>query len=333
MIDTAYIKDEITRCEDVDELRERVFPLIKSQQESWSVKIREVLNDTGYSQTRFAELCNVSRPTVNKWCNGAIPKNRETFLRIGMVACYDKEKMNQLLQRYGRYPALYSKSLEDCICLFVINNDYGKEAFEKYRYILNKIRDSIVRADGSELEDVSTVKFDEKLADVHDENELEQFINENATIFTRAYHKFYAYVKMNIQANYMDRNLAGSIFEMAEIQGWSSSLRQCVSAIRQSKWYPTRNKIISLGLHLSMDHDQINEMLSLAHMEPLCGKNLFESTIMFILEDASLNNMMDTSSDEYDPDELCNYARKILAQLKLPEMEDFIMELPEEDAW
>ena len=38
-----------------------------------------------------------------------------------MIAQYDIERMNQLLQRYGRYPALYSKNLEDCVCIFVLN--------------------------------------------------------------------------------------------------------------------------------------------------------------------------------------------------------------------
>jgi len=83
-----------------------------------------------------------------------------------------------------------------------------------------------------------------------------------------------------------------------------------------------------------LDHEQIDEMLGLAHMEPLCAKNIFESVIMFILDDASLNDMLNIDSEDYDPDELCNYAREILASLHLPEVEDFISELPEvDDAW
>jgi hypothetical protein len=83
-----------------------------------------------------------------------------------------------------------------------------------------------------------------------------------------------------------------------------------------------------------MDHAQIDEMLELAHMEPLCAKNIFESVIMFILDDASLNDMLDMESEDYDPDELCSYAHKILGGLDFPEVEDFISELPEvDDAW
>ena len=124
---------------------------------------------------------------------------------------------------------------------------------------------------------------------------------------------------------------ASSLHDLANCQGWSSSLRQCVSAINKKKWYPTRNKIISLGLHLSMDHEQIDELLRLAHMEPLCAKNIFESIIMFVLDDASLNDVLNVESDGYDPDELCKRAKNVLCELELPEVAAFISELAEID--
>ena len=333
--ETVLIKEEISRCEDLEDLKQIVLPKLHTQKEEWSRRIKEIIEESGLTKSRFADLCGVSRVSVDKWCKGSIPKNRETFLRIGMAAGYSREKMDRLLQRYGQYPALYSKSLEDCVCIYVTDHDHGEGAVEKYQYILNKIKESIIRDDSAEaVANVTTEKFDAELSKVQGEDGLEQFIADNIAMFSNAYHRFYAYVKMNIAANYMEPAYAGSIFEMAEVQGWSSSLRQCVSAIRQNKWYPTRNKIISLGLHLSMDHEQIDEMLELAHMEPLCAKNIFESVIMFILDDASLNDMLNIDSEDYDPDGLCNYAREILSSLDLPEVGDFISELPEvDDAW
>ena len=330
---TVYIRDEISKCEDIDVLRESIIPKIKTQQEQWVRKINEIIAESGLTKTKFADTCGVSRVAVNKWCNGAIPKNRETFLRIGMAAGYGLDKMNQLLQRYGQYPALYSKSLEDCVCIFVLNQNYGQETLTKYNYILNKIKENIIKVENVEHADIDTESFNEKLSDVNSEDELEKFISENSEEFATAYNKFYAYVKMHIMANYQE--FGGSVFELAEGQGWSSSLRQCVSAIRQNKWYPTRNKIISLGLHLSMDHEQIDTMFKLAHMEPLCAKNVFESIIMFILDDASLNSMLDVESEEYDPDELCRYAKEVLENFDMPEIENFISELSEmdDDAW
>ena len=319
---TEYVKKQISDCKDVECLRDEILPMLKSQQEMWAQKVNEIICENGYTKKEFSELCKVSRVTVDKCCKGSIPKNRENFLRIGLAANYDLDKMNQLLQRYGQYPALYPKSLEDCACIFVIENHFGTD---KYFYILNRIKENIIRDETAEAEDVSTMKFHKKLSEVKDEDSLEQFITSNIAIFSSAYHKFYAYVKMFIEANYQ-RDLS-SVYDMAVVQGWSSSLRQCVSAIRQNKWYPTRNKIISLGLHLSMDHEQVDKMLELAHMEPLYAKNIFESVIIFILDTASLNNIFDTESDEFDPDELCKYARKILSELDYPEMDTFISEL------
>lgn len=331
-LETVYIREEIARCEDIEDLKKRILPLINTQKDQWAKKIQEILEETGYTKTKFADACGVSRVSVDKWCKGSIPKNRETFLRIGMVAEYDLERMNQLLQRYGRYPALYSKCLEDCICMFVITKDFGHETISKYQYALDKIKSTIICDDGETSKNVDTDEFDEKLSEVRDLDGLERFITDNIAMFSYSYHKFYAYVKMCIEANYQD--YSSSVYDMAEGQGWSSSLRQCVSAIRQKKWYPTRNKIISLGLHLSMDHEQIDELLELAHMEPLCGKNIFESVIMFVLDDASLNNMLDEESAEYDPDQLCRYAREVLSELNLPELNTFISELAEiDDAW
>lgn len=331
-LETEYIKDEVGFCTDIESFKREILPMLESQQVQWARKFSEILANSGYTKARFAEVCGVSRVSVNKWCKGAIPKNRETFLRIGMAADYDMEHMNQLLWRYGQYPALYSKSLEDCVCIFVLNNYSGTEKLSKYQYILNKIKETIIRDESAETDNVSTEKFDELVAGLQGEEELEQFITDNIAMFSFAYHRFYAYVKMNINANYP--LAATSIHDMADGQGWSSSLRQCVSAIRQNKWYPTRNKIISLGLHLGMDSEQIDEMLELAHMEPLCAKNIFESVILFILEDARVNNVLNTAADDYDQDALLVYAHKVLKELNLPEMEAFISELPEmDDEW
>ena len=330
-IETVYIKDEISRCEDIEDLKEKIFPLIKSQKEEWGRKIQEIISDNGYSKTHFAELCGVSRVTVDKWCKGSLPKNREKFLVIGMAANYDVERMNQFLQRYGRYPALYAKSLEDCVCIYVLNQNFGENSIEKYKYILARIQESISGKNMKEEGvDVTTDKFHAKLSEVKDEDELEQFIVDNIALFSMAYSKFYSYIVLFLDEN----EYTFSDYEMALNQGWSSSLRQCVSAIRQKKWYPTRNKIISLGLHLSMDHEQIDEVLELAHMEPLCAKNIFESVIMYILDDASLNDIFDEESDDYNPDGLCIYAKNVLAQLELPEIDSFIAEIEEiDDEW
>ncbi len=328
-IDTVYIKDEISRCEDIEEVKEKILPMLKTQQENWSRKINEIIRESGCTKVLFSEKCGVSRVTVDKWCKGSVPRNREQFIQIGLVAGYNIDQMNQLLQRYGRYPALYSKSLEDCICIYVLSREAGDESWKLYNDILGRIKGIIVKKDSEETRNITTLRFDEKLSEVKSEDELGQFINDNITLFSMSFNKLYSYILATISANY-----SKNIHELAESQGWSSSLRQCVSSIRNKSWYPTRNKIISIGLHLSMDHEQIDEMLMMAHMEPLCAKNIFESIIMFILDDADLNDLMNESSEDYNPDSLCIYAKSVMEKMNLPEIEDFISEISEIDnAW
>lgn len=330
---TRVLSGEIENCADIDELKQNVFPLWFTQQEQWTEKINEILTECNMSKSAFAHASGISRVSVNKWCNGAIPKNRETFLRIGMTAGYDIEQMNQLLTRYGRYPELYPKSLEDCVCIFILEHQYGLQAIDEYKKLLDRIRANITEQPVIPGGDIPTEQFYQRVKDLKSEMELEWFVNSNSETFKKAYMKFYAYVIRMIKDNYLQNG--EPLYDLVAAQKWSSSLKQCAYAIFQKKWYPTRNKIISLGLHLSMDRAQINKMLELAHMEPLCAKNLFEGVIIFILENASLNELIGDNANCYDPDELFDYVRSVLLEMDLPEVEFFISEFSEEeeDRW
>ena len=44
--ETAYIKDEISRCDSFEELRDSILPIIKAQHEEWKSKISEILAKT-----------------------------------------------------------------------------------------------------------------------------------------------------------------------------------------------------------------------------------------------------------------------------------------------
>lgn len=330
---TEYYKNEILNCNDLDELRKRVLNNLTNQENMWKDKINDILNDFPGSDTKFSTLCGVSKMTVSKWRKGAVPRNRETFLRIGLVADYSVNEINNLLNRYGNYPGLYSKNITDCICIYSINNYSGEEKIQKFNEIYDNIK-GLVSNDHSFSDGPETTVFDEKLSNVRDLNSLELFVKENASVFATEYNRFNAYVKMLIQENYIynennESNLAvsKSINEMAIAQGWSSSLITCVSEINQGKCFPERNMIISLGIHLSLTHEQIDNMLVLAHMEPLFSKNIFESVIMYILDSALNNNKLDIQSDYFDPDDLLIYANSVLNELNIEEVNCFISEL------
>lgn len=103
---------------------------------------------------------------------------------------------------------------------------------------------------------------------------------------------------------------------MASESVWSSSLRHCISEIRNKRWFPLRHKVISLGLHLNMDTEEINRMLQYAQMEPLYVKNPVEAFIMWAVEEVKLSS----PEDEIIPDgssDLFDFIKDVIKQLGL----------------
>lgn len=253
-IDVSEIEDRIERCENTDDFKKEIIPLLKSEQEEWIIKINKIIFDSGLSKTRFAEACGVSRGALNKWCKGSIPKKTDTFLKIAKIARYSSDETKDLLQKYGKCPRLESE-----------NNDFNE---------------------------------------------------------------FYTSIITFIRVNFEKENI--TVSKLADSQGWSSSLRQCVSAIRQKKWCPVRNKVISLGMHLGMRREQIDTILKLAYMEPLSPANIFEATVMFILESSELN-FANIDMKNCNGDFMIEYAVEVIKQLDDPGVTNFLSEFQGKD--
>lgn len=328
---TEQLYDYVARSESVDEYKNIVVGL-KSQQDEWKTVINNIMTAKGYNASQFAKVCRLSRQSVQKWMNGSVPRSRDTFLRIGFAAEYDIDEMNFFLQRYGRCNKLYARNLEDSVCIFVLMSNVIEHTYEKYEEIIRLIKAEFAENDNNESEvdevyDTSSISF--KITSLESVAQMLEFVHNTAYVFKQQYLKFYNYVEEFIQKNLInDETNEDNVFLLANSQQWSSSLRQCVSEISQKKWYPQRNKIISLGIHLNMRIDQMNTMLELAQMEPLCAKNPFESVIIYALENAELEGIISCDGT----DELCLYVKRILMSLNLEPFEFFMDELPDEES-
>lgn len=322
---TGILREKLTHYDELEEFKRTFLPALRGESAAWKTKINEIIQANHYTKAQMANLCGVSGPAVGKWCNGALPSSREDFIRVGFAAHYNLSEMNFFLRRYGKYPALYAKSLEDSVCIFVLNSETLPHTYECWMKVISKIRTrmSLSEDHGSVVH--NTDQLNSELSQLKTVEELEKFVEENVAAYQVPYAKFYAYVNAFLLANNMDyvANRVHSVDSLAKAQNWSSSLRQCVSAIRQKKWFPLRRKVIALGLHLNMITDQINEMLQLAQMETLCAKNLVESAVMFAVDDAELNDLICCDGGT----ELCDHVRMILEKLDLPDAEKLLNDL------
>lgn len=322
---TRILRSQLQHCDELEAFKETFLPILKRESVAWQEKIQEIVTQNGYTKTDIAALCGVSRTAVSKWCAGSLPSSRDDFIRIGFAAHYDLAGMNFFLQRYGKYPALYARSLEDSVCIFVLNSGVFPQTYEFYMEVLSRIKESMRSPRGQGERDVSTLQLSDELIRIGSVEQLMAFVKENAAIYQKAYAKFYAYVKAFIVANNIDpaTHAVFSVDSLATAQNWSSSMRHCVSAIRQKKWFPMRRKVIALGLHLNMTTEQINEMLQLAQMEILCPKNLVESAIIFAVDDADLNDLICCDGGT----ELCDHVRTILTELDIPDADRLLNDL------
>ncbi len=326
-ITTGYLYDVASRSESLEEYK-KLLVSIADQKKNWIQIIKQIVTDNGYSASEFGKICGVSRQAAQKWMNGAVPKKRETFIRIGFAAHYNLEQMNYFLQRYGRCNKLYPKCLEDSVYIFVLNSDTIEHTYQSCQSIIDLLKVELTTTEeDNQNESFETIALLESLSSLSTLPEMLAFVAENTSVYRDQYSKLYAYVEDFIQRNLLSDGIEeDSVYNLANSQQWSSSLRHCVSEISQKKWYPDRNKIISLGIHLNMDVDQINKMLELAQMEELCAKNPFENAIIYALENAQLEDVIYTDGT----DTLCVYVRRVLESLDYSGVDFFMDELPED---
>lgn len=328
MYGTQIIEKDLDNCENLEDFIGTVVPKLQTWRVMWQQKLEKILEDTGYSCRQFARLCRVSEPAVRKWRAGALPQSRDMYIRIGFAAGYDLARMNAFLKRYGRCPQLYVKSMEDSVCIFVLNSATIPHTYESYQKLLGLVRQELEYNRSLIGEADSTVGLSRRLNTLVSQEEMLAFARENAGSYLDAYRRLYNYILLYLDLNLQNigDDTAASFHAMAQESQWSSSLRHCVSQIRNRRWFPLRQKIISLGVHLNMDVDCINEMLEKAQMEPLYVKNPMEAAVKFAIEDAKIMSEEDAIIPD-GSDGLCRYVKNVLEKIDLADCAGLIDDL------
>lgn len=328
---TGIIESNLGDCDDIEELKKEILPLLQDQRSAWIEKIEQILSDKKYTCKQLAQLCKVSEPAVRKWRKGSLPQSRDMYIRIGFAAGFNFEEMNTFLKRYGKYSQLYVKSLEDAACIFVLRSQYLTHTYETYLSVLDMVKREFQGEPEVQRKAYTTGHLSECFANLKSLEEMVQFVKENTPSYKQAYSKLYSYIiaflHVNLQSEYTadGDGRKSSFHSMATESKWSSSLRHCISEIRNKRWFPLRHKVISLGLHLNMDTDAINRMLQYAQMEPLYAKNPVEASIIWAINEAQLCS----DNDEIIPDgssELCKFVKGILIQLDLAEEGNYLID-------
>ena len=289
----------LTKCEDIDDLQ--IFLDKHSEYfTNWKAFINYLLDSGGYSYTKFARLCGISRNTIISWCeNGKIPRSREQFIRIGFAVSMSVAEINDFLQRYGKYPKLNAKNIEDAVAIFSISNNLSYNQYmelkEHFSSILCDVLNQRKAKKSTEYIYFSTEQLEHELISIKTLLEFETFIEKNAKAFANSYVKLLDFIDSYIALNTISSSerpgtlnsfLEENINNPAIIAGFNTM----ISKLRCYGSIPSRIHLIALGIHFRMTADDINTMLCFAGMEPLCVRDKLESIILFAAECAIIQN-------------------------------------------
>lgn len=184
---TQRLNDYLEQCDNLEDLK-KILSALRDERETWSAKIRQILRDSPYSERQFAQLCEVTPPAVGKWKNGARPNGRDDFIKIGFAAHYNLNEMNFFLQRYGKFPALYPRSLEDSVYIFTLNSSVCPHEYQYAEKILQGVRERMERMrEVSANSHMDTERLGNGLLSLNAPADLWRFVERNAASYREPY--------------------------------------------------------------------------------------------------------------------------------------------------
>lgn len=105
------------------------------------------------------------------------------------------------MQRYGKYPRLYSKSLEDAICIYIISHypeDEKVNPYDEYQNMKSEFLDILKTKNKRKYLTDShneTIDVENKIIGFSEKKELIEFVRENEVEYLNSYYKLIDYIE------------------------------------------------------------------------------------------------------------------------------------------
>ena len=260
----------------------------------WKQELKEIIENTGIT---FEDICDYidieysSRPGFYK----KLPKNRRTYIGIGMACKLPLETINRWIVKYGGKRKLYVKDvLNDLVWIYLINANYQNNGSTNYYKQYNKCQEEIERIfwmlDNEAGEnDADTEVVENQVRDIvfdSEYNALKKYVKENISVFASAYAKPKKFLTQYVDQilRVKNENRQGRKWTLNTMRGYldDSMINYLTSGV---KYVPRSKRThIAIALALGMTTDDISRYMDLLGYAHLDGTNNDEGILMNLLD-------------------------------------------------
>ncbi len=307
---------KIGQCENQEEYE----ALVKENEAlyaGWREHVLPMLRANDLNARKIAAGCGISQSSAALFSR-KIPAKRETVIMMAMMMHLSVAETNELLTRWARFQRLYAKHPCDAIWIYLLQkggSDEPADLFDEYYAVFQEIqRQYLASTPPSSHRFATRIAFDaitcsagEHAAGENSEKTSAQqdtafraLMEKLMPSFEDAYQGLLRYLKEffvdieDVEDNQVGLNgavekhpkkrLTPNIL-FSDKPGVLDRYYRKMRDLENEHTLPSRLFLIALGIHLSMNTDQLNTMLELAGMGPLCPKDRLEGTIVFYLEE------------------------------------------------
>lgn len=313
---TEEFENEIRSCYDRSEFEALILDN-ESLFHQWESKIGSLLKNApggAITNEQMVQAFGLSINCVSRFRH-EIPAKRRSVIMLSALLRLNVQQTNDLLSRWAKYQKLYAKHPEDAIWIYILNNggtDRPRELFEAYWEVYTAIRREEMKKRGIHSSGImETVLVEDHINRVRradgvlpeEDEEFREMIRTCISAYEDGYRKLADYIEAQFIRVYEDQPGWMTSDEMSRLReqkkitpnilfqddkSYRDRFYNRIRRIRRNHEVPKRAFLISIGVRLAMRTSQINYMLGLAGMQPLCAKDRLECALIFFLEELYL---------------------------------------------
>lgn len=263
----------------------------------WKSNLRCMLIDHGLSYIKIARGCGVperfAKSLVHK-----IPPKREYVIMLAMMMGLSVDQTNELLVGMAEFQKLYSRNPSDAIWIYLLEkggSQNPRALFREYYAVYRNLKREYRRQEASKPMD-TVIALQRIVEQAHNtelrrgaeqvefivDTNFEEMIWTILPSFENGYQKLLDYLDSFFYDVHSDNGFGQMVQENL---AWKEAYYRKICALRQNQIIPDRAFLIVLGKRMGMNPVQLNRMLELAGMGPLCPRDRLDESVVVYLEE------------------------------------------------